>query len=90
MNLDLRRCTWPLLTLLAGCGTTEFEAKPSIPTPLVARIPVVVGVYMAPEFRDKVDREKRDGADVAIALGKAQSEAFLRLMSAMFTRAVPV
>jgi hypothetical protein len=45
---------------------------------------------MAPEFREKVYREEREGADVAIALGKAQSEGFMRLMDAMFLRAVPV
>ena len=86
----LRWACWPLLALLAGCGTTEFEARPAIPTPLVEKIPVVVGVYMAPEFREKVYREEREGADVAITLGRAQSEGFMRLMDAMFLRAVPV
>ena len=86
----LRLAAWPVLALLAGCGTTEFEAKPAIPTPLVEKIPVAVGIYMAPEFRDKVYREDRDGADVAIAIGKAQSEGFMRLMEALFLRAVPV
>jgi hypothetical protein len=87
---QLRLSTWPLLALLAGCGTTEFEAKPAIPTPLVEKIPVAVGVYMAPEFREKVYREDRDGGDFAIAIGKAQSEGFMRLMEALFQRAVPV
>jgi hypothetical protein len=79
-----------MLALLAGCGTTEFEARPAIPTPLVEKIPVVIGVYMAPEYREKVYREEREGADVAIALGKGQSEGFMRLMDAMFLRVVPV
>jgi hypothetical protein len=86
----LRRACWPALALVAGCGTTEFEARPTIPTPLVTKIPIVVGVYMAPEFREKVYREKREGGDFAISIGKAQADAFLRLMDAMFTRAVPV
>jgi hypothetical protein len=86
----LRRAAWPLLMVLAGCGTTEFEAHPTIPTPLVTKIPIVVGVYLPPEFREKVYREKHEGADFAISIGKAQSEAFMRLMDAMFTRAVPV
>lgn len=86
----LRAAAWPFVALLAGCGTTEFEAKPAIPAPLVEKIPVVVGVYMAPEFRDKVYREDRDGGDFAIAIGKAQSEGFMRLMNALFQRAVPV
>ena len=89
--VPLRRWAyWPLLALFAGCGTTEFEARPAIPTPLVEKIPVVIGVYMAPEFREKVYREERDGADVAIALGKAQTEGFTRLMDAMFLRTVQV
>jgi hypothetical protein len=79
-----------VLALVAGCGTTEFEARPTIPTPLVTRIPIVVGVYLPPEFRDRVYREKREGADFAISIGKAQAEGFMRLMEAMFTRAVPV
>jgi hypothetical protein len=91
MPASLRRwACWPVLALLAGCGTTEFEARPAIPAPLVDKIPVVIGVYMAPEFRDKVYREEREGADVAIALGKAQTEGFMRLLDAMFLRVVPV
>jgi hypothetical protein len=87
---SLRAAASLSLALLAGCGTTQFEAKTAIPPPLVERIPVVVGVYLSPEFRDKVYREDRDGGGVAIAIGKAQSEGFMRLMTAMFERAVPV
>ena len=79
-----------LLLLLAGCGTTRFEATPSIPTPLITRIPVVVGIYMSPEFKSQVHKEERDGAKYEVTLGKPQSEGFERLMGAMFTRAVPV
>ncbi len=86
----LRAAAWPSLALLAGCGTTQFETQSAIPAPLVEKIPVVVGVYLAPEFREKVYREDRDGGDVAIAIGKAQTEGFTRLMDAMFERAVPV
>jgi len=85
-----RAATGFAFALLCGCGPTRFEVQPSIPTPLVTKIPVVVGLYMAPEFRDKVYEEKRDGGDYAIALGKAQSEGFGRLMDAMFDRVIPV
>jgi hypothetical protein len=81
---------WLACAFLAGCGPTRFEAQPSIPTPLVTKIPLVVGVYMAPGFRDKVYAEKRDGGNYSIAIGKAQSEGFMRLMEAMFDRVVPV
>ncbi len=86
----LRRACWPLLALVAGCGTTQLEPHPTIPAPLVTKIPIVVGVYLPPEFTEKVYHEKREGADFTISIGKAQSEAFMRLMDAMFTRALPV
>jgi hypothetical protein len=76
--------------LLAGCGTTQFEAESVIPQPLVTRIPVVVGVHVPPAFREAVHREKRDGVDYAISLGRAQADGFDRLMHAMFERVVPV
>ena len=80
----------PLLALLAGCGTTQFEAQPVIPPPLITRIPVVVGLYLPAEFREAVHREEHDGADYAITIGKAQADGFSRLMGAMFDRVVPV
>ena len=78
------------LALLAGCGTTQFEAESVIPQPLVTRIPVVVGVHVPPAFREAVHREKRDGFEYEISVGKAQAAGFGRLMNAMFTRVVPV
>jgi len=85
-----RAVLWLVLAALGGCISTEFEAKPTIPEPLVTKIPVVVGVYLSPQFRDEVFREDREGGDYAISLGKAQSDGFMRLMTAMFTRAVAV
>lgn len=85
-----RAATLLACAMLAGCGPTRFEAQPSIPTPLVTKIPVVVGLYIPPEFRDKVYAEKRDGGDYSIAIGKAQADGFVRLMEAMFERVVPV
>ena len=86
----LRRAPALLCALLAGCGTTEFEAQPVIPPPLITRIPVVVGVYLPAEFRTAVHREEHDGVDYAISIGKAQADGFGRLMDAMFDRVVPV
>jgi hypothetical protein len=31
-----------------GCGPTRFEAELNVPPPLVTKIPIVVGVYLAP------------------------------------------
>jgi hypothetical protein len=85
-----RWLTVPVVALLAGCLTTQFETEAVIPQPLVTRIPVVVGLYVSPAFRDAVHREERDGTDYVIAIGKAQSAGFDRLMQAMFARVVPV
>ena len=78
------------LVLLAGCMATRFEPELNFPPPLVVRIPAVVGIYISPEFRTAVHTEERDGAKYEVVLGKAQSEGFERLMTAMFTRVVPV
>jgi len=86
----LRQLWWPVLALLAACTTTQFEAETVIPQPLVTRIPVIVGVYVPAAFREAVHREKRDGTEVVIGLGKAQTDGFQRLMNAMFDRVVPV
>jgi hypothetical protein len=88
-----RRARWPAVlagALLAGCGTTQFETESVIPQPLVTRIPVVVGVHVPPAFREAVHREKRDGVEYAISVGRAQADGFDRLMNAMFARVVPV
>ncbi|HSQ69174.1 MAG TPA: hypothetical protein VLM41_03755 [Steroidobacteraceae bacterium] len=74
----------------SGCVPTRFEAAPSIPAPLVTRIPIVVGLYMDPAFAAAVHEEKREGASFSIHLGKAQADGFQRLMNAMFDRVVPV
>jgi len=77
--------------LLVACRPTQFEAaSDNIPPPLIDRIPVVVGVHIPPEFRDKVYKEKRAGGRYEISLGKAQSAGFMRMMQAMFTRVVVV
>ena len=50
-----------------------------------------MGVYLPPEFIEKVHEEKREGGfEYSIGLGKAQSAGFMRIMEAMFARVVPV
>jgi len=75
---------------LTACGPARFEAQPSIPAPLVPQIPVVVGLYVPPAFRDHVHQEKRWGTEWVIALGRPQTDGFTRLVNAMFLRVVPV
>lgn len=92
MRSPLRIAAAFALALLApACSTTQFETPTgNIPQPLIDRIPVVVGVHLPAEFRDKVYKEKRGGGEYTISLGKAQSDGFMRMMQAMFTRVVVV
>ena len=76
--------------LLSGCGPTKFEVELNVPPPLVSRIPIVVGVYVPEEFRTRVYEEKRRDYSISVSIGKAQSDGYVRLMNAMFLRAVPV
>jgi hypothetical protein len=77
--------------LAAACAPTRFETATDVPPPLIEKIPVVVGVYLPLEFREKVYEEKREsGAQYSIGLGKAQSAGFMRILEAMFVRVVPV
>jgi hypothetical protein len=81
-----------VLAGLAGCTPTQFEAQPDVPTPLVEKIPITIGVHLPLEFREKVYEEKREdgGGDYSIGLGKAQTTGFLRILDAMFARVVRV
>jgi hypothetical protein len=80
------------LLLLAACAPTRFEASSDIPQPLLERIPVVVGMHLPQEFREKVYEEKREqgGGEYVIGLGKAQTAGFMRILNAMFERVVEV
>jgi hypothetical protein len=91
---NVRKALWPFAACAAafasGCGPTKFEADVDIPQPLIAQIPIVVGVHMGPQFREMVYREERWGTNYEIAIGKAQSQGFDRLMRAMFMEVIPV
>jgi len=78
------------IALLAACGPTKFEVELNVPPPLVTKIPIVVGVYVPPEFANQVYEEKRRDYSISVSIGKAQNAGFLRLMDAMFDRAVRV
>jgi hypothetical protein len=80
-----------VVLLAAACTPTRFETPSDVPQPLIEKIPVVVGVHLPLEFREKVYEEKREGGtQYSIGLGKAQSAGFLRILEAMFLRVVPV
>lgn len=78
------------LTLIAGCGPVKLVATTNIPTPLVVKIPVSVGVFVPKEFSGFIHDEERSGTDWHIDLGKAQTDGLMRLLNAMFERVVVI
>ena len=76
-----------LMLAFAACTPTRFETTSDVPPPLIDKIPVVIGVHLPLEFREKVYEEKREGGGrYTIGLGKAQTAGFMRIMEAMFAR----
>ena len=54
-----------------ACGAARGRARrhgsrhePGVPQPLIEKIPVVIGVHLPLEFRDKVYEEKREGGRI--------------------------
>jgi hypothetical protein len=91
LALRLGFCTACVLLALVACTPTRFETTSDVPAPLIAKIPVVIGVHLPLEFREKVYEEKREGGGrYTIGLGKAQTAGFMRILDAMFARVVPV
>jgi hypothetical protein len=78
------------LMLMAGCGPVKLVATTNIPTPLVVKIPVAVGVFVPKEFSAFIHDEERSGTDWHIDLGKAQTDGLMRLLNAMFERVIVV
>ncbi len=78
------------LVALAGCGPIRLVANTNIPTPLVVKLPIAVGLFIPNEFSTYVHNEERWSTDWHVELGKAQSEGITRLMNAMFERVIPV
>jgi len=78
------------LTLASGCGTVKLVATPNIPTPLIAKIPVAVALYVPKEFSEYIHKEKRVSTDWNVDIGKGQAAGLTRLVTAMFDRVVVV
>jgi hypothetical protein len=75
---------------LAACGPVHLVAKSNIPTPLIAKMPVGVALYVPTEFSQYVHKEERNGTKWQIDIGRAQTETVTRLINAMFDQVIPV
>ena len=73
----------PLLAAipLAACGDVTIKPEVHLPKPLIAPMPVAVGLIIPPETRKYVDQETRFGIDWKVDLGPGEA----RLMRDTFT-----
>jgi hypothetical protein len=79
-----------IVLLLPACTDTKLAAQSQLPTPLVERLPVRVGIYYSKEFREYVHKETRSEIDYEITLGPAHVQNLDWLLKAMFAEVVPV
>jgi hypothetical protein len=75
-----------LLAPLAGCSPgVEFKAHTEVPKPLMARIPVTLGVHYEKTFRSYTyTGDSQDRPNWRIEIGDAQIALFDRILSSMF------
>lgn len=86
----LRSVRWLITTcLVAGCAhTVPIDA--TLPRPLVEPLPVAVGVYYGPEFRDYEHVHTLVGFEFKFLVGPQSVALFDQVFAHMFEKAVPV
>ena len=76
-----------VLGLLAGCGSNVTLDTPTIPTPLIVKIPASVGLRIPDEFQHYVHDEEIIGREHwSIDLGNSNAALFTQLFGFMFDR----
>jgi len=76
---------------LAACTGANIQMQGEIPTPLVNRLPLRIGLYLEPALVQYVFEEKiQDHGDWRVEVGPMQTKLFRQVASAMFLEAVPV
>lgn len=85
MRISLTGLLW--CGLLAGCGSNVVLEAPTIPTPLINKIPASVGLRMPAEFYDFVHEEEVIGREEwSIDLGNSNAALFEQLFGFMFEK----
>ncbi|HEY6599164.1 MAG TPA: hypothetical protein VIZ30_07620 [Pseudomonadales bacterium] len=77
--------------VLTGCSGANVQVAGDIPTPLVNRLPLRIGLYLEPALVQYVFEEKiEDHGDWRVEVGPMQSKLFRQVSSAMFVESIPV
>ncbi len=79
------------LAALGGCGSSVTVDDPTIPDPLVAKIPLSVAVRFPDVFDHYVHEEKLMGKEKwTVDLGRSNKLLFTKLFSSMFTELIVI
>lgn len=80
------------MLLITGCGTTSVEVTGGeFPRPIVASIPLALGVHFSEEFRSyRLEESVPQRGDWSIDIGTAQVNMLQTVLPAMFDRVVEV
>jgi hypothetical protein len=88
----LPSCLALILTLLvSGCSLNEVVVEGEFPSPLLDKLPVTLGVYYKPEFREHEfydEATSRGESDWVVKTGAAQVKMYNTLLEGMFERVV--
>jgi hypothetical protein len=80
-----------IVLTLGGCAGANVQMQGEIPTPLVNRLPVRVGLYLEPALVQYVFEEKiQDHGDWRVEVGPMQKKLFEQITRAMFLEVVQV
>lgn len=80
-------CAATLASFLAGCGSSVMLDPPTIPTPLINKIPASVGLRIPAEFESFVHTEEVIGRKHwKIDLGRSNAALFTQLFAYMFEK----
>ena len=88
MNISTRiALTGMLVGLLGGCGSTVTMDTPTIPAPLIEKIPASIGLRMPADFEHFVHDEEIIGREQwTIDLGNSNAALFKQLFGFMFDK----
>ena len=92
--MSLLRKAIPLIaivSLLFGCGSNVSITDPTIPEPLIAKLPMKVAARYPARFEDFVHEERVIGKEKwTINLGRSNSMLFTQLFTSMFTEYIVI
>lgn len=81
-----------LAAAMAGCaGSLNMQVNSEVPTPVIQKVPLTVGVYYDPKFRAYAYKENsKDRPNWDIESGASQVALFNKILPSMFNKVVQV